>query len=205
MATDLANFRRARPPCHVRLKQAEDLAQSCRDKLADLESRIRAIAPELALPGRFRRPNPVFARTELTRLALAILREAGEPLPIAAVAVRALKAKGVAWPDPATTAADQDEAPGGVREAAGTGGARAAVGAPRHHRCPHRHRDAQSHLPAPPSCSVQNWRERALHFIGHSITDHQLQEQVPHIFQRADRTDREAVAILSLQLHELGV
>ena len=41
--------------------------------------------------------------------------------------------------------------------------------------------------------SVQNWRERALHFIGHSITDHQLQEQMPHIFQRADR---EAVAIL---------
>jgi hypothetical protein len=42
-----------------------------------------------------------FARTELTRLALAILREANEPLPIRTVAVRAPKAKGVTWPDPA--------------------------------------------------------------------------------------------------------
>ena len=100
MNRELANLRRARSRCHFRLKQAEDLAQSYRDKLADLESRIRAIAPELELPVRFRRPNPVFARTELTRLALAILREAGEPLPIAAVAVRALRAKGVTWPDP---------------------------------------------------------------------------------------------------------
>lgn len=62
---------------------------------------IREIAPELELPPRFRKPNPVFARTELTRLALAILREADEPLPIAAIAVRALKAKGIAWPEPA--------------------------------------------------------------------------------------------------------
>jgi hypothetical protein len=52
------------------------------------------LAPELELPPRFRKPNPVFARGELPRLALAILREAGEPLPIAAIAVRALKAKG---------------------------------------------------------------------------------------------------------------
>jgi hypothetical protein len=101
MNTDLANLRRARSRCHFRLKQAEDLAQSYRDKLADLEARIRAIAPELELPVRFRRANPVFARTELTRLALAILREADEPLPIRVVAVRALKAKGIAWPDPA--------------------------------------------------------------------------------------------------------
>ena len=53
--------------------------------------------------------------------------------------------------------------------------------------------------------SVQRRRECALHFIRHSITGHQLQEQIPHVFQRANRTDREAVAILSLQLHELGV
>ncbi len=70
-------------------------------RLAQIEARIQAISPELELPPRFRKPNPVFARTELTRLALAILREADEPLPIAAVAVRALKAKGIAWPDPA--------------------------------------------------------------------------------------------------------
>jgi hypothetical protein len=47
--TELANLRRAR--CHFRLKQAEELAQSYRDKLADLEARIRAIAPELEIAG----------------------------------------------------------------------------------------------------------------------------------------------------------
>jgi hypothetical protein len=53
--------------------------------------------------------------------------------------------------------------------------------------------------------SVQNRRERVLHFIRHSITGHHLEQQMPDIFQRADRTDRKAVALLGLQLHELGV
>jgi hypothetical protein len=75
--TELANLRCIRSRCHFRLEQAEGLAQSYRDK----EARTRAIAPELELPARLRTP---FARTELTRLALAILREANEPLPIRA-------------------------------------------------------------------------------------------------------------------------
>jgi hypothetical protein len=98
---ELANLRHARARCHSRLKHAEELVASCRNKLADLEARIYAIAPELELPVRFRKPNPVFARAELPRLALAILREADEPLPIRVVVVRALKAKGIAWPEPA--------------------------------------------------------------------------------------------------------
>jgi hypothetical protein len=44
--------------------------------------------------------NPVFQRGELTRFALDILREAGEPLPVATIAIRALARKGVALPDP---------------------------------------------------------------------------------------------------------
>ena len=96
---NLAKLSRARSRCHFALKQAEMLVESYALKLADLETQIRTIAPDLELPVRFRRANPVFTRTEPTRLALAILREAGEPLPIAAVAVLALKAKGVAWPD----------------------------------------------------------------------------------------------------------
>jgi hypothetical protein len=67
----------------------------------------------------------------LTRLALAILREADEPLPIRVVAVRALKAKGIAWPDPALrrrTRTKLREAFGklrtrGVVEVVGTGNA----------------------------------------------------------------------------------
>jgi hypothetical protein len=52
---------------------------------------------------------------------------------------------------------------------------------------------------------IQNRGECILHFIRHSITGHQLQQQMPHVFQRADRTEREAVAIFGVQLHELGV
>jgi hypothetical protein len=48
--TELANLRRARSRCHFRLEQAEELAQSYRDK----EARMRAIAPELELPERLR-------------------------------------------------------------------------------------------------------------------------------------------------------
>ena len=43
------------------------LVESYALKLADLETQIRAIAPDLELPVRFRRPDPVFARTEPTR------------------------------------------------------------------------------------------------------------------------------------------
>ena len=101
MATELANLRRARSRCHFKLKQAEMVVEDYAFRLAQIEASISAIAPELELPPRFRKPNPVFARTELTRLALAILREVEEPLSIAAIAGRVLKAKGIAGPDPA--------------------------------------------------------------------------------------------------------
>jgi hypothetical protein len=97
--TELSNLRRAQSRCHVRLKQAEELAQSYRDKLADLEARIRAIAPELELPPRHRRRNPIFARGELPRLARTFLREAERPLSVDAMAIRALAAKGIKLPD----------------------------------------------------------------------------------------------------------
>ena len=69
-------------------------------KLSQIEAAIRAISPELELPPRFRASNPVFARSELPRLALSILREANGPMPIAAIAVRALAMKGIVLPDP---------------------------------------------------------------------------------------------------------
>jgi hypothetical protein len=56
----------------------------------DLERAI-TLAPELPLPTRHRtyQPNPYFMRGELPRVALAILREAGEPLPIRVIAAPA--------------------------------------------------------------------------------------------------------------------
>jgi hypothetical protein len=97
--SELTKLRRARSRAHFGLKQAETLAQGYRDKLADLEARIRAIAPDLQLQPRLRKPNPIFVRDELRRLALDMLREAGKPLAIRDMALGALKAKGVRFPD----------------------------------------------------------------------------------------------------------
>ena len=97
--SDLTKLRRARTRCHKALKQAEELAEGYRAKLADLEARIQAIAPDLKLPARFHRPNPYFVRGELRRLAIDMLREAGKPLAIRGMALAALKAKGVRYPD----------------------------------------------------------------------------------------------------------
>jgi hypothetical protein len=97
--TDLTKLRRARSRAHFALKQAETLAEGYRDKLADLEARIQAIAPDLQLHPRLRNPNPIFARGELCRLAIDMLREAGKPLAIRDMALGALKAKGIRFPD----------------------------------------------------------------------------------------------------------
>ena len=97
--SELPNLRRARSRCHMQLKNAEALVAGYQAKLADLEARIQAIAPELQLPARHRSPNPIFGRGELPRLALSILREEGRPLPVSVIVRRLLAAKGVTLPD----------------------------------------------------------------------------------------------------------
>jgi len=98
--SELTKLRRARSRAHFGLKQAEELAAGYRAKLADLEARIQAIAPDLQLPVRFRKPNPWFARGELPRVVMDVLREAGEPLAVGVIAVRALARKGCDLPGP---------------------------------------------------------------------------------------------------------
>ena len=70
-----------------------------REKLARLEAEIKAIAPELDLPHRRREPNPHFARGELPRIAMDILRTAPGPLAVREVVAKALARKGVTLPD----------------------------------------------------------------------------------------------------------
>ena len=100
MRSELTKLRQKRQRIHRQLDKLEPLVAGYRAMLRDTEAAIHALAPELALQLRRRRPNPVFEHGELTRFALDILREAGEPLPVAAIAVRALARKGVALPDP---------------------------------------------------------------------------------------------------------
>jgi hypothetical protein len=99
--TELANLRRARVRVHAQLNKLEPMVEGYRAKLAVLEARIQAIAPDLFIQPRRYKPNPIFARGELTRFALAVLREAGEPLPIRTIAARVLAMKGVALAEPA--------------------------------------------------------------------------------------------------------
>ena len=91
----LKKLRAKRIRIHRQLDKLEPLLAAYHFKLAHVEAQIQALAPELPLPARHRtyRPNPHFMRGELPRVALAILREAGEPLPIRVIAARALARK----------------------------------------------------------------------------------------------------------------
>jgi hypothetical protein len=97
--SDLGKLRRARIRCNVKLKQTEALLEGYQAHLADLEARIYALAPELDLRVRTRKHNPIFGRGELTSMALSVLREAGEPLPVRVIVVRMLAMKGIPLPD----------------------------------------------------------------------------------------------------------
>jgi hypothetical protein len=90
----LKKLRAKRIRIHKQLDKLEPMVAGYRAKLAEVEAAIQAIAPELPLPARHRtyRANPYFVRGELPRVALAIMREAGEPLPVRVIAAP------VRWP-----------------------------------------------------------------------------------------------------------
>ena len=96
----LARLRLTRVRTNENVARLTAALASQRERLAGIEAAISAIEPELRLPVPTRKPNPVFERGELTRLALTILREAGEPLPVSVIAVRALAMKGIDLPTP---------------------------------------------------------------------------------------------------------
>jgi len=97
----LCRLRAARIAVHKNLARLEPEIARARARLAAIEAEMHAIEPQLWLQPRRYKPNPIFARGELPRLALAVLREAGEPLPIRVIAVRVLAAKGITLPEPA--------------------------------------------------------------------------------------------------------
>ncbi len=92
---ELADLRRKGVRIHRALNRLEPLVAGYHAKLARIEARIHEIAPELPLSGRRRSPDPHFARGELTRLVLAVPREAGEPTKVREIAAEALRRKGL--------------------------------------------------------------------------------------------------------------
>jgi hypothetical protein len=57
-----------------------------RSRREAIEATIQDLEPELKLPAPNRKRNPVFVRNEITRLALDVLREAGDPLAVSEIA-----------------------------------------------------------------------------------------------------------------------
>ena len=92
-------LRSKRARIHRVLERLEPLVAGYREKLARIEAEIQAIAPELNLPPRRYKPNPHFARGELPRIAMDILRDATGPLAVRDIAVKALARKGITLPD----------------------------------------------------------------------------------------------------------
>lgn len=97
---ETSRLRRQRRRVVAQLRKLEPLVADYQAKLDRIDTRLRELDPELFIAPRHYKPNPVFARQELPRLAMAIMREAGEPLPVGVIAVRALARKGVTAPGP---------------------------------------------------------------------------------------------------------
>ncbi len=96
---ELYNLRQQRRRVCANLAKLEPMVAGYHAKLAEVEAAILAIDPQLWLPPRRYKPNLVFKRQELPRLAMTILRQAREPLPVKDIARKALAAKGVRFPD----------------------------------------------------------------------------------------------------------
>lgn len=100
--TPLHKLRLARARTLERIEAAELVLFLYRVRLAKIELAINRLAPELPLDGRVQKPNPIFKRGEIARMAMDCLREATGPLTIPGIAVAILRAKGVEWPDSQT-------------------------------------------------------------------------------------------------------
>ena len=100
--SDLTKLRRKRARINAQLRKLEPLITGYYERLWEVEKAIKALAPELDLPPRRYQPNPFFARRELPRLIMDITREANGPMPVRAIAARALAMKGCTLPDPRT-------------------------------------------------------------------------------------------------------
>ena len=98
----LGNLRRKRLYIHRQLDRLEPAVERLRVSLAETNAAIQAEVPELMLPPRRHKPNPIFGIGELPRMVREIMREAGGPVSTRYIAVAALARKGVKAPGPGT-------------------------------------------------------------------------------------------------------
>jgi hypothetical protein len=96
----LARLRLARVRCNENIVRLESSLALQRSRREAIEAAIHDLEPELRLPPPKLKPNPIFVHNEITRLALGVLRDAGEPLGVAEIAIRVLTVKGLPLPPP---------------------------------------------------------------------------------------------------------
>jgi hypothetical protein len=97
MTSALASLRAERRRIHAQL--LEPLVADYHTKLAEVNAASHAMDPQLWMRARTYQRNCIFAPGDVPRLALAVMREAGEPLPVAVIVRKMLAAKGVDLPD----------------------------------------------------------------------------------------------------------
>lgn len=91
----LACLRLARVRCNGNIVHLESSLAFQRSRRKSIEAAILDLEPELRLPPN-RKPNPVFDRNKITRLALNVLRDAGKPFfGVAEIAICVLAVKGL--------------------------------------------------------------------------------------------------------------
>lgn len=99
---NLINLRRKRLYIHKKLDQLEPAVARLRASLEETNAAIQALDPQLMLPPRRHKPNPIFGIGELPRLVREVMREAGGPVSTRYIAVAALARKDVTAPGPGT-------------------------------------------------------------------------------------------------------
>jgi len=88
---------------HAKLLRSRAEGTRYRFQMQNVERVIKMMRPNESLNAlvvkRLYRPNPIFKRGEISRGALAVLRDAKKPLTADEIAAVMLKAKGIANPD----------------------------------------------------------------------------------------------------------
>jgi hypothetical protein len=98
MQSEITRLRRLRHNLKHQVARHEARLIGARAKLAAIEAELQALDPRLDLTPPERTPNPYFARKELGRLVLSVLRDAEKPLRRGELVVRVLAAKGAPIP-----------------------------------------------------------------------------------------------------------
>ena len=97
-ASDLPRLRQQRFRLYGAIERQAAIAEANLARLMEIEATIERLSGKPPAPFKRRRHSEVFRFSEVSRLALTVLREAGKPLSIHESSLRMLGRKGIAYP-----------------------------------------------------------------------------------------------------------